>query len=177
MHLSMRYGERGKWSSILWAFLRDQCIIFDTYCQVTVKAFKSWSCFNSQVDAIVNSTNRVLKLDDGFVSKLILKHGGWKIQEDLTTQYKDGIGHGDVAVSIPGKLKCRGIIHCVLLDWISVGNLSCKVNNLKPSNVGRIFYMKPKGTVSFYAYTSIPPQKKMVLINYPKKSMLFSCEL
>nr|XP_022339296.1 uncharacterized protein LOC111134504 isoform X2 [Crassostrea virginica] len=83
--------------------------------------------FACEVDAIVNSTNRVLKLDDGFVSKLIVKHGGWKIQEDLKTQYKDGIGHGDVAVSIPGKLKCRGIIHCVLHDWISVGNLSCKV--------------------------------------------------
>ena len=76
----------------------------------------------------MNSTNISLALNEGHVSNLILKHGGEEIQDDLTTGYKDGIGIGDVAVSIPGKLKCFYIIHCVLLKWIATGNLSCKVS-------------------------------------------------
>lgn len=62
------------------------------------------------------------------MSNLILRHGGKEIQDDLNAQYKEGIGIGDVAVSIPGKLKCFNIIHCVLLNWIATGNLSCKVS-------------------------------------------------
>lgn len=62
------------------------------------------------------------------MSKLILRHGGEEIQYDLTAKYEHGIGIGDVAVSIPGKLKCVCIIHCVLLKWIATGNLSCKVS-------------------------------------------------
>ena len=87
--------------------------------------------FNQQVDVIVNSTKQSLVLNEGHVSKLILRHGGKEIQDDLKTHYKNGIGIGDIAFSHPGKLKCCYIIHCVLLNWIATGNLSIKVSGTK----------------------------------------------
>ncbi|XP_062591829.1 uncharacterized protein LOC134253316 isoform X4 [Saccostrea cucullata] len=80
------------------------------------------------VDVIVNSTNPSLELKKGFVSSLILVHGGQGIQNECADEYKDGIGIGDIAVSSAGKLKCMKIIHCVLFDnWMSTGNLCLKI--------------------------------------------------
>lgn len=102
--------------------------------------------FYWKVDAIVNSTNAQLNLNEGFVSSRILKHGGKEIQDNLITAFRDGIRVGDIADSIPGKLDCKIIIHCVLLNWISVGNLSCKVSkNPIYTNTDSIFTARPLG--------------------------------
>lgn len=59
------------------------------------------------------------------MSSLILKEGGIGIQKECDDE--GSINEGDILVSNAGKLHCKKIIHCVLIYWISTGNLSLKV--------------------------------------------------
>ncbi|XP_067656555.1 protein mono-ADP-ribosyltransferase PARP14-like isoform X2 [Haliotis asinina] len=60
-----------------------------------------------KVDALINSTSNNLHLNNGAVSRSILKAAGKTIQQELLDRYPQGIQTGDVAVSSGGNLGCR----------------------------------------------------------------------
>lgn len=95
------------------------------------------------MDVIVNSTNCELNLDEGYVSKLILKYGGKEIQTELKKTYQHGIGIGDIAISSAGKLHCKKILHGVLFgSWVSTGNFSLKVCDTQINKRYKNFFLQ-----------------------------------
>ena len=68
-----------------------------------------------QADVYVNSTSDNLTLSNGKVSQSFLRKGGETIQEECK-KYVSSNGKlqvGDVAVTGPGKIPCKFIIHTV----------------------------------------------------------------
>jgi hypothetical protein len=53
-------------------------------------------------------------MSQGQVSQALLAVGGDVIQQDLKAKYPQGIQHGELAVSVGGKLMCKILIHCCL---------------------------------------------------------------
>jgi len=58
------------------------------------------------VDVIVNSTNRKLQLNQGFVSRALLQRGGNILQQECDQSAPSGIQHGEVVVTSGGNLRC-----------------------------------------------------------------------
>lgn len=67
------------------------------------------------VNIIVNSTDKSLKLSDGGkISETILSYGGKEIQEELNEKYPNGIQPGKVAVTNGYGLPFNYVYHCSL---------------------------------------------------------------
>ncbi|XP_048237418.1 uncharacterized protein LOC124147196 isoform X1 [Haliotis rufescens] len=69
-----------------------------------------------KTDAIVNSTNMILKLDEGDISKCILDAAGPVIQDECRAKYPAGLEKGIIAKTGGGNLACRHIYHVFLPD-------------------------------------------------------------
>ncbi|XP_052226217.1 protein mono-ADP-ribosyltransferase PARP14-like isoform X1 [Dreissena polymorpha] len=69
------------------------------------------------IPVIVNTTSRNLDLNNGAVSKTILKQAGPEIQNELKQSYPNGIGEGQVAVTKGHKLKCTNVVHGAVSNW------------------------------------------------------------
>ena len=66
---------------------------------------------------IVNTTGKNLDLRNGAVSKSLLQAGGDALQQDLTQKYPKGLGDGEIAISVGGKLHCFNVFHGSLMNW------------------------------------------------------------
>ena len=60
----------------------------------------------------MNTTNPQLQLSQGAVSLALLKVGGQLLQQECDN--KAPINVGDVAITGPGNLRCRHVLHTVL---------------------------------------------------------------
>ncbi|XP_052261005.1 protein mono-ADP-ribosyltransferase PARP14-like isoform X1 [Dreissena polymorpha] len=69
------------------------------------------------IPVIVNTTSRNLDLNNGAVSKTILKQAGPEIQNELKQAYPNGISEGQVAVTKGHKLKCTNVVHGAVSNW------------------------------------------------------------
>ena len=65
----------------------------------------------------MNTTGKNLDLRNGAVSASLLKAGGNSIQQELSKNYPQGLGDGEIAVSVGGNLKCRHVLHGSLMNW------------------------------------------------------------
>lgn len=75
-------------------------------------------CFiTSQVDVIVNSANKSMKLSSGGLSQSLIDIAGEELQEEANQKYKNGIVDGDVAVTGGYGLKCREVYHGSIPSW------------------------------------------------------------
>ncbi|XP_056006116.1 protein mono-ADP-ribosyltransferase PARP14-like isoform X2 [Ostrea edulis] len=74
-----------------------------------------------QVDVIVNTTSKDLKLGNGAVSASLLKAGGRTLQQECDQNYPNGIQHGEIAVTSGGNLSCQFICHGSLPGWDQQG--------------------------------------------------------
>ena len=79
---------------------------------------------------IVNTTGKNLDLRNGAVSASLLRAGGDAVQQDLTQNYPNGLGDGDIAISVGGKLHCWNVFHGSLINWDG-GDKAIPVNNVK----------------------------------------------
>ena len=77
----------------------------------------SQHCLNLQVDGIVNSTNRQLQLERGYVSKALLDIGGQTLQNECQQKAPQGVRSGEVVVTSGGKLNCKFVIHGACCRW------------------------------------------------------------
>ncbi|XP_052261029.1 protein mono-ADP-ribosyltransferase PARP14-like isoform X2 [Dreissena polymorpha] len=69
------------------------------------------------IPVIVNTTSRNLDLNNGTVSKTILRQAGHEIQDDLKQMFPTGISEGQVAITKGYKLKCSNVIHGAVSNW------------------------------------------------------------
>ncbi|XP_059168722.1 protein mono-ADP-ribosyltransferase PARP14-like [Physella acuta] len=67
-----------------------------------------------QTDVIVVTVDRHLDLSKGRLAKTILEEGGPSIQQELQSNYPDGIKFNDFAESSGGNLRCGNIFHAAL---------------------------------------------------------------
>ncbi|XP_062596514.1 protein mono-ADP-ribosyltransferase PARP14-like [Saccostrea cucullata] len=72
---------------------------------------------NAEVDVIVNTTAKDLRLNQGGVSASIVKMGGIDIQQECKSKYPRGIEFGEIAVTGGGNLYCRFLFHGALPGW------------------------------------------------------------
>ena len=77
----------------------------------------SQHCLNLQVDGIVNSTNRQLQLERGYVSKALLDIGGQTLQNECQQKAPHGVKSGEVVVTSGGKLNCKFVVHGACCRW------------------------------------------------------------
>lgn len=75
------------------------------------------SFLQQKADVIVNCASADLDLTKGRGASALAQTAGPSVQADLNTNYTQNINEGDVAVSIPGNLKCRKIYHVYLTKW------------------------------------------------------------
>lgn len=68
-----------------------------------------------QVDAIVNSTNRNLRLDDGEISNSILAAAGSSIQDEC--RKKVSVEFGKIARTGGYNLSCKHVYHGAATQW------------------------------------------------------------
>ncbi|XP_046556181.1 uncharacterized protein LOC124265429 [Haliotis rubra] len=68
-----------------------------------------------KADVLVNTTSLKLELNQGAVSKSLLKEAGKDIQKECNTKYPQGIKHGEIAETDAGNIKgCKAIYHGAL---------------------------------------------------------------
>ncbi|GAB1599116.1 hypothetical protein Ahia01_000188800, partial [Argonauta hians] len=67
-----------------------------------------------KTDVIVNSTNGQLQLDNGSISKSILKAAGPQLQAECSNKYPKGISESTVAITKGYNLKCNNVFHLAL---------------------------------------------------------------
>lgn len=70
-----------------------------------------------KVDVIVNSTSEKLKLRHGRGSRALLEAAGAGLQTECDQKYPTGVPKGDVAVTGPGKLRCKSACHGCLKKY------------------------------------------------------------
>ncbi|KAK3094887.1 hypothetical protein FSP39_007507 [Pinctada imbricata] len=75
-----------------------------------------------QVDIIVNTTSKDLRLTNGAVSNSLLNAAGPSIQQECNMNYPNGVQHGQVAVTKGGNLRCSFVCHGSLPSWDSSGS-------------------------------------------------------
>ncbi|XP_033742533.1 protein mono-ADP-ribosyltransferase PARP14-like isoform X1 [Pecten maximus] len=75
------------------------------------------SFVQQKADVIVNCASADLDLTKGRGAKALAQTAGPDVQVDLNNNYCQEINEGDVAVSVPGNLKCRKIYHVYLTKW------------------------------------------------------------
>ncbi|KAK3595886.1 hypothetical protein CHS0354_014715 [Potamilus streckersoni] len=68
-------------------------------------------------DVIMNSVINELNLNEGQLSKSLLKEGGKEIQEECNSSYPNGIQFGDIAITGAGKLPSKKIFHVSVTPW------------------------------------------------------------
>ena len=78
-----------------------------------------------QADVYVNSTNTNLDLSQGAVARALLKVGGQQLQTECTA--KAPLRVGEVAVTRPGKIPCKYIVHTVVANYDGPGGKAEKV--------------------------------------------------
>lgn len=76
------------------------------------------SIIDTEANIIVNSTSSSLNLNCGVLSKLLLKHAGYGIQQECTQAYPNGIQVGEIAVTSAGNLnQIINIFHITLSHY------------------------------------------------------------
>ncbi|XP_029635758.1 protein mono-ADP-ribosyltransferase PARP14-like isoform X2 [Octopus sinensis] len=75
------------------------------------------SISNASVDVIINSTNKILQLNDGSISKFILNSAGPQIQDECNQKYPQGISTSEIAITKGYNLKCKNVFHLALPPW------------------------------------------------------------
>ncbi|KAI0233840.1 Protein mono-ADP-ribosyltransferase PARP9 [Lamellibrachia satsuma] len=83
---------------------------------ITISLCKS-EIAKEKVDGIVNSTNRQLQLERGYVSKALLDIGGQTLQNECQQKAPHGVKSGEVVVTSGGKLNCKFVIHGACCRW------------------------------------------------------------
>ncbi|KAL3864451.1 hypothetical protein ACJMK2_006135 [Sinanodonta woodiana] len=68
-------------------------------------------------DVIMNSVTTELNLDEGLLSKSLIKEGGKEIQDECNSSYPNGIKYGDIAITGAGNLRCKTIFHVPVTPW------------------------------------------------------------
>ncbi|XP_059146918.1 protein mono-ADP-ribosyltransferase PARP14-like [Physella acuta] len=71
----------------------------------------------SRTDAIVTTIGGNLDLNNGMISKDVLRYGGSDIQQELRNNYPSGIKPGEFAESSGGNLKCKHIMYAYLQSY------------------------------------------------------------
>ncbi|KAL5012887.1 hypothetical protein ScPMuIL_011438 [Solemya velum] len=87
-----------------------------SYGHVTLKLITG-ELAQQQVDVIVNSANKSMKLSSGGLSQSLIDIAGEELQEEANQKYKNGIVDGDVAVTGGYGLKCREVYHGSIPSW------------------------------------------------------------
>lgn len=85
----------------------------------------------------MNSTAKNLILTNGTVSKHILEKGGQALQDECN-KYVSNNGNlqaGDIAVTGPGKIPCKCIIHTVGVEYDSSYGEKVLISNYVVSNI------------------------------------------
>ncbi|XP_060065166.1 uncharacterized protein LOC132545501, partial [Ylistrum balloti] len=75
------------------------------------------SFVQQKADVIVNCASADLDLTKGRGAMALAQTAGPDVQNDLNNNYSQNINEGDVAVSVPGNLRCRKIYHVYLTKW------------------------------------------------------------
>ena len=127
-----------------------------------------------QVDAIVSSTTKTLKLNEGAVSKSLLKKGGKSIQQECSSKYSDGISEGDIAITSGGKLQCKKIYHTYLPPWNGGKNKMVLLKNIITQS-----YFKNVININHYLFGTkikLLPQACWALFPHPLSSENFNID-
>ncbi|XP_014787692.2 protein mono-ADP-ribosyltransferase PARP14, partial [Octopus bimaculoides] len=75
------------------------------------------SITNASVDVIINTTNKNLQLNNGSISKFILKAAGSEMQVECNQKYPQGISTSEIAITEGYKLNCKKVFHLTLPSW------------------------------------------------------------
>ncbi|XP_029633876.1 protein mono-ADP-ribosyltransferase PARP15 isoform X5 [Octopus sinensis] len=86
------------------------------------------SISNASVDVIINSTNKILQLNDGSISKFILNAAGPEIQYECNQKYPQGISTSEIAITKGYDLKCKKVFHLALPSWDEYSSNSILAN-------------------------------------------------
>ncbi|XP_036364589.1 protein mono-ADP-ribosyltransferase PARP14-like isoform X2 [Octopus sinensis] len=86
------------------------------YGRINIKPIND-SITNAYLDVIVNSTNKILQLNDGSLSKSILNAAGPEIQYECNQKYPRGISTSTIAITKGHDLKCKNVFHLTLPEW------------------------------------------------------------
>ncbi|XP_052770988.1 protein mono-ADP-ribosyltransferase PARP14-like [Mya arenaria] len=70
---------------------------------------------------IVNTTAKNLDLNNGAVSKTILRQAGKDIQKELKQKYPDGLSAGEIAVTSGYNMDCSHVLHGAVMNWDGKG--------------------------------------------------------
>ena len=70
-----------------------------------------------QAKVLVNSSNKELKLDTGYISKSLLQAAGPNLQLECRKQAPEGVQPGNVVITGGGKLSCAMVFHGACLPW------------------------------------------------------------
>ncbi|RUS90004.1 hypothetical protein EGW08_002271 [Elysia chlorotica] len=70
-----------------------------------------------KIQTIVISVDKSLDLRKGTLAKLVSRHGGDTVQQELKDNYSDGIQTGKFAQSSGGNLKCEHIFYACIGHW------------------------------------------------------------
>lgn len=62
----------------------------------------------------MNTTTPSLNLANGAVTGALLKVGGYKLQEDCTKKYPQGVRTGEIARTRGHRLSCKEVFHIAL---------------------------------------------------------------
>ncbi|WAR21770.1 PAR14-like protein, partial [Mya arenaria] len=66
---------------------------------------------------IVNTTAKNLNLNNGAVSKTILRQAGEDIQKELKQKFPDGIRAGEIAITSGYNMDCSFVLHVAVMNW------------------------------------------------------------
>ncbi|CAI9714785.1 Hypothetical predicted protein [Octopus vulgaris] len=103
------------------------------------------SISNASVDVIINSTNKILQLNDGSISKFILNAAGPQIQAECNQKYPQGISTSEIAITKGYNLNCENVFHLALPPW--------------DENSSDLFKIADKEAIIMFNKHSIPRQK------------------
>lgn len=78
-----------------------------------------------QVDVLVNTPGRKLRLKHGALSSSLLKIAGKSLQDECDQIAPEGIQYGEIVVTSGGGLQCQEVVHGACCDWIE-GAEKCK---------------------------------------------------
>ena len=70
-----------------------------------------------QAEVLVNSTNKELKLDMGYISKSLLQAAGPSLQLECSEKAPDGVQPGNIVITGGGKLPCAMVFHGACVAW------------------------------------------------------------
>ncbi|XP_068688637.1 uncharacterized protein [Montipora foliosa] len=85
-----------------------------------IVTWKTGNIQEEQADVLVCSVGSNLMLSVGAIANAMSKAAGPELQQALWESAKEAtadLGEGDIIRTIPGKLPCRHVIHCICCPW------------------------------------------------------------